>query len=60
MATYKPFTAETRMSGIITNEISVFKGAPNSMINLVKQQQGNIPLNIESSVWMYRVKVAHH
>lgn len=46
--TYKPFTAETRMSGIITNEISVFKGAPNSMINLVKQQQGNIPLNIES------------
>jgi high-affinity K+ transport system ATPase subunit B len=35
------------MSGIITNEISVFKGAPNSMINLVKQQQGNIPLNIE-------------
>ncbi len=36
------------MSGIITNEISVFKGAPNSMINLVKQQQGNIPLNIES------------
>ncbi|EOA9043675.1 HAD-IC family P-type ATPase [Staphylococcus aureus] len=30
------------------NEISVFKGAPNSMINLVKQQQGNIPLNIES------------
>ena len=48
MATYKAFTAETRMSGIITNEISVFKGAPNSMINLVKQQQGNIPLNIES------------
>lgn len=46
--TYKPFTAETRMSGIITNEISVFKGAPNSMINLVKQQQGDIPLNIES------------
>lgn len=46
--TYKPFTAETRMSGIITNEISVFKGAPNSMINLVKQQQGNIPHNIES------------
>lgn len=46
--TYKTFTAETRMSGIITNEISVFKGAPNSMINLVKQQQGNIPLNIES------------
>ncbi|HHC8798515.1 TPA: potassium-transporting ATPase subunit KdpB [Staphylococcus aureus] len=46
--TYKPFTVETRMSGIITNEISVFKGAPNSMINLVKQQQGNIPLNIES------------
>ncbi|MDN8729598.1 potassium-transporting ATPase subunit B, partial [Staphylococcus aureus] len=46
--TYKPFTAETRMIGIITNEKSVFKGAPNSMINLVKQQQGNIPLNIES------------
>ena len=36
------------------------KGAPNSMINLVKQQQGNIPHNIESICMDVSVKVAHH
>lgn len=45
--TYKPFTAETRMSGIETNGVSIFKGAPDSMIKLIKQQQGIIPSNIE-------------
>ncbi|CDR28811.1 potassium-transporting ATPase subunit KdpB [Staphylococcus schweitzeri] len=45
--TYKPFTAETRMSGIVTNGTSIFKGAPDSMIKLIKQQQGIIPPNIE-------------
>ena len=45
---YYPFTAETRMSGAKFDDYEVYKGAPNSMINLVKQQQGNIPLNIES------------
>ncbi|HFG8914868.1 TPA: potassium-transporting ATPase subunit KdpB [Staphylococcus argenteus] len=45
--TYKPFTAETRMSGIETNGVSIFKGAPDNMIKLIKQQQGIIPSNIE-------------
>ncbi|MCS5350090.1 potassium-transporting ATPase subunit KdpB [Staphylococcus aureus] len=45
--TYKPFTAETRMSGIVTNGVSIFKGAPDSMIKLIKQQRGIIPSNIE-------------
>ncbi|CDR25393.1 potassium-transporting ATPase subunit KdpB [Staphylococcus argenteus] len=45
--TYNPFTAETRMSGIETNGVSIFKGAPDSMIKLIKQQQGIIPSNIE-------------
>lgn len=33
---YKIFIVEIRMSGIIINEILVFKGVFNSMINFVK------------------------
>lgn len=33
---YKFFIVEIRMSGIIINEILVFKGVFNSMINFVK------------------------
>ncbi|EGQ2845161.1 potassium-transporting ATPase subunit KdpB [Staphylococcus pseudintermedius] len=47
---YRPFKAETRMSGIIIGERSVFKGAPNSMLKYVKQQGGVIPSNIEALV----------
>ncbi|KMR46872.1 hypothetical protein EX84_15295, partial [Staphylococcus aureus] len=34
--------------GIHTNEISVFKGSHNRLINLVKQQEYNNSLNISS------------
>ncbi|TOZ24878.1 K(+)-transporting ATPase subunit B [Staphylococcus pseudintermedius] len=47
---YRPLKAETRMSGIIIGERSVFKGAPNSMLKYVKQQGGVIPSNIEALV----------
>jgi K+-transporting ATPase ATPase B chain len=48
---FVPFTAQTRMSGIdIPDGRQVRKGAPDSILKLVKSQQGSIPSELQPMV----------
>jgi K+-transporting ATPase ATPase B chain len=45
-----PFTAQTRMSGVRFDHTSIFKGAPDTMIEYLRREGGNIPLELSELV----------
>ena len=49
-ATFVPFTAQTRMSGVDLDGRSIRKGAAESIRNWVVQQGGHFPVEVETTV----------
>jgi K+-transporting ATPase ATPase B chain len=49
-ATFIPFTAQTRMSGINLNGDAVRKGAPDTIMRYVTEQGGMIPVALQTAV----------
>jgi potassium-transporting ATPase ATP-binding subunit len=47
---FVPFTAQTRMSGVDFDGISIRKGAPDTMMALVRSQGNHLPESLESAV----------
>lgn len=49
-ATFIPFSAQTRMSGINLGEQEIRKGAPDAIIKYIQQKGGEIPLSLNAEV----------
>jgi potassium-transporting ATPase ATP-binding subunit len=48
---FVPFSAQTRMSGIdVPDGRKIRKGAPDAILNLVKRQQGTVPLELQGMI----------
>jgi K+-transporting ATPase ATPase B chain len=48
---FVPFSAQTRMSGIdVSDGRKIRKGAPDAILNLVKRQQGTVPLELQAMI----------
>jgi potassium-transporting ATPase ATP-binding subunit len=48
---FVPFSAQTRMSGIdVPDGRKIRKGAPDAILNLVKRQQGMVPLELQAMI----------
>ena len=45
-----PFTAQTRISGVDFNGTQIRKGAPDSMIALIKEHGKNIPVDLQPTI----------
>ncbi len=49
-ATFIPFSAEQRVSGIVFNERHILKGAGDAIVNVVKSKQGTVPADVTRQV----------
>jgi K+-transporting ATPase ATPase B chain len=49
-ARFIPFTAQTRMSGVDVDSISIRKGAPDAMMAYIQQQGSTVPNELRTSV----------
>ncbi len=48
--TFVPFSAETRMSGIKSDKVSIFKGASDTIIKHIQSLKGTVPLEVMEKV----------
>ncbi len=48
--TFIPFTAQTRMSGVNFNGTEIRKGAPDTMLSLIRNQGRHVPMDLERAV----------
>jgi potassium-transporting ATPase ATP-binding subunit len=49
-ARFIPFSAQTRMSGVDTQDLSIRKGAPDTMVDYIQGQGGTVPPELRNAV----------